>query len=324
MLGQGNVYHPRMTEPAETNRPLETLHESRVEESEIDELGHLSVPFYEQRALMASHELLIRHGLEPPSLHDHRVELTLVDAFSRNYREQFLGAPLVVQGGVLDVEDGRIRLYQQIVNTEHDELSAVFVHSFMLQAADTRDQVPFNAALIEHLAGACIEWPEHGRPRTLDVSQPPFQLDLEQARGRNLASREPRSIQPDECNAEGFLDPSRFQHLPYSGASSEDPTLQWVFETPDGIRIGLADLESRNTLLALPQEGDRIQAFSAEVEIARKTIRRSYWLFDLDSKALLTTGSIVMACLDLDARRAVEISGELRTMFEGRYHPDLG
>jgi acyl-CoA thioesterase FadM len=87
--------------------------------------------------------------------------------------------------------------------------------------------------------------------------------------------------------------------------------------------VGLADLETRNTLLSLPREGDRIQVFSAEVDIARKTIRRSYWVFDLDSETLLSTGSVVMACLDLDARRALEIAGPLREMFERRYHPDL-
>jgi hypothetical protein len=41
---------------------LQILHRSRVEESEIDELGHLSVPFYEQRSLEASQALLAEHG----------------------------------------------------------------------------------------------------------------------------------------------------------------------------------------------------------------------------------------------------------------------
>ena len=94
-------------------------------------------------------------------------------------------------------------------------------------------------------------------------------------------------------------------------------------ELPDGTRVGLADLETRNTLLALPREGDRIQVASAEVDIARKTLRRSYWIFNLDSETLISAGSVVMACLDLDARRALEISGALRDRFEPRFHPDL-
>jgi acyl-CoA thioesterase FadM len=302
---------------------VQTLHESIVEQSEIDELGHLSVPFYEQRALTASHELLSRSGLDTGMLADRRLELTLVDTFSRNLREQFLGASLVVQGGVLDAEGDEVRLYQQIVNTQTDELAAVYVQKFALQSTESRQTLPFDAAVLDQLSKARIDWPEHGQPRSLDLSRPPFQLSLEEARRRDLASRPPRQIELDECNKEGFLESGRFQHLPYSGAGSEDPTLQWVFETSDGTRVGLADLETRNTLLSLPRTGDRIQVYSAEVGIARKTLRRSYWVFNLDSEELLSTGSVVMACLDLDARRALEIAGPLLEMFERRYHPDL-
>ncbi len=312
-----------MTEAMGTESGLQTLLENRVEEDEIDELGHLSVPFYEARALTASHKLLTRCGFATDALMDQGVELTLVDAFSRNLREQFLGAPLSVQGGVLEAEDDQVRLYQQIVNTERDELSAVYVQTFELQAMATRESVAFDTSLLGQLIDARIDWPERGQPRSLDLSRPPFQLSLGEARRRDLASRPPRKIELDECNEEGFLESSRFQHLPYSGAGSEDPTLQWVFETPDGTRVGLADLETRNTLLSLPREGDRIQVFSAEVALERKTLRRSHWVFNLDTEALLSSGSIVMACLDLDARRALEISGELREMFERRFHPDL-
>lgn len=303
---------------------MQTLHESIVEESEIDDLGHLSVPFYESRALTASQELLNGCGLNTAGLSDQGLELTLVDAFSRNLREQFLGATLAVQGGVLESDHKQIRLYQQIVNTASDELAAVYVQTFELQSTRNRGTVAFDKPLLEQLNNARIDWPEHGQPRSLDLSRPPFPLSLEEARRRDLASRPPRKIELDECNEAGFLDSARFQHLPYSGSASEDPTQQWVFEIADGTRVGLADLETRNTLLSLPREGDRIQVFSAEVAIARKTIRRSYWVFDLNSRTRLSGGSIVMACLDLDARRALEISGPLRNMFEGRYHPDLG
>ena len=78
---------------------LTDLHTSRVEESEIDELGHLSVPFYEERALRASRILAEVHGLSADDCQDEGVELTVVDGFMRNYREQFLNAPLLVRAG---------------------------------------------------------------------------------------------------------------------------------------------------------------------------------------------------------------------------------
>ena len=302
---------------------LQTLHESTVEESEIDELGHLSVPFYEARALAGSRKLVASCGLDLDALPDQRLELTLVDAFSRNLREQFLGASLHVQGGALARNAYRIKLYQQIVNTESEDVAAVYAQTFELQSVQTRETVPFPESVLEALNAARIEWPEHGQPRSLNLETAPYPLPLEEAQRLGLAARPPRKIELDECNEEGFLESARFQHLPYSGPGSEDPTLQWVFELKDGTRVGLADLETRNALLALPRHGDRIQVFSAEVALARRTLQRNHWVFNLDSQALLSAGSVVMACLDLDARKALEISGPLKEMFERRFHPDL-
>lgn len=302
---------------------LTTLHQSQVQEDEIDELGHLSVPFYEARALAASHKLLKQCGLDVAGLAAEGLELTVADAFSRNLKEQFLGASLVVEGGVLTVSDRQVQLYQQIINPDQDATAAVYAQTFVLQATADRSTRTFPAPLQAALEQRTTSWPEAGRPRSLDLDKPPFPLTLAEARQRELAARPPRTIETDECNEAGFLDSSRFQGLPYSGPPPEDPSQQWVFETADGIRVGLADLETRNTLLALPRAGDRVQVFSAEVGIARKTLRRSYWVFNLETEALLSVGSVVMACLDLDARRALEITGSLREMFERRFNADL-
>ena len=309
---------------APPNNPLQILHRSRVEKSEIDELGHLSVPFYEQRAHEASHKILDEHGLHRQALRDHGLELTLVDTFTRNYKEQFLGAALAVRGGVLDIDEGGIRLYHEMINPEHNELSATFVHRLTLRATDSHDPVTIEGPIVESLTNARVEWPEHGRPRSLELSRPPFALDLAEAQRRDLASSHARAIEAEECDPSGFLEPQQFPHLAYSGTSLEDPSSQWIIETEDGTRLGLADLESRNTLFTLPRLSERIQVFCADVDIARKTFRRSYWVFSLDSGALLTASSVVVALLDLDARRAIEFSPALRKRFEPRYHPDLG
>jgi len=312
-----------MTEAPQTESPLQILHQSRVEESEIDALGHLSVPFYQQRALAASHALLTDLGLDTPALQDQGIEWTLVDTFMRNYREQFLGASVMVQGGVLGAEDNRIRLYQELVNPERGELSATFVHKLELQETESRRPAAIETPVLKRVTSARVAWPEHGRSRSLDLSRPPFQLPLAEAVRRDLATTEPREIQADECNPAGVLEPERFQHLEYSSTPLKDLSTQWVFESPDGRRLGLADLESRSTLFVLPQAGAKIQVFSAEVQIARKTFRRSHWVFNLDSRELLTAGSVVMALLDLEARRAIEISAELKESVAKRYHPDL-
>ena len=105
---------------------VELLH-NRVLAEEIDELGHFSVPFYEARAMIASRRLITDLGCDLEALAVQGMQLTLVDAYLRNFREQFEGAPIKVCGGVLDVSATRLRIYQELLNAEQLELSAAFV-----------------------------------------------------------------------------------------------------------------------------------------------------------------------------------------------------
>ncbi|MDP6374434.1 MAG: hypothetical protein QF921_08240 [Pseudomonadales bacterium] len=302
---------------------LTDLHTSRVEESEIDELGHLSVPFYEERALRASRILAEVHGLSADDCQDEGVELTVVDGFMRNYREQFLNAPLLVRAGVLAANSERLRFYQELFNQERDELSATFVYELQLQTRATRTPVAVPADVVESAAGARVEWPAHGRTRSLDLTRAPFMLQLTEARQHNLMFNQPRTIMQDECDPAGIYLAHRFQHLPYSGSLVDDSSSEWVFETEDGHRLGIADLETRNVLLQLPRVGDRVQTCHAEVDIGSKTFCRNHWVFGIDSGTLLSTATTVSVTLDLDARRAVEIPATMRAAMEPQHHPEL-
>ncbi len=302
---------------------LHKLLENRVSEDEIDELGHLSVPFYEARALSASRKLAAEAGLNLVEMATRGVEFTLVDAYMRNLREQFLGAPLLVRGGVLQATSQRLRCYQEIVNTDQGEISATFVHDFALQNQRTREAVPFDEEQVALADRLVTPWPEHGQPRSIDLASPIPPLALAEARSRQLELAHPRAIEATECDETGVLLREQFSHLPYSGERVETLATQWVYETADGQRLGMADLESRNTLHHLPRSGDQIQTFRAEVAIARKTVQRNHWAFDIPSGALISTASLVSVALDLDRRAAVEIPPDMKRALEERFHPDL-
>jgi acyl-CoA thioesterase FadM len=82
-------------------------------------------------------------------------------------------------------------------------------------------------------------------------------------------------------------------------------------------------LESRNAMLETPRVGARIQSFSAEVQIARKTSYRHSWVFDVDSGALVCVSSTVNLAFDIGARKSIEIPDAVRARMESEYHPDL-
>ncbi len=301
---------------------LTHLHEAPVDASEIDELGHLSVPFYEQRAIAACHKLAQLHGLDIAAWRSRGIEFTLVDAYLRNLREQFLGAPLLMRGGVLAVSETRLQCYQELVNTETDELSATFVYTFELQRHASRELVPLPEETVQSASDAIIAWPEHGRPRSIDLQHAPAEPELATLQQLDLALTHPREVEAEECDETGSYLADKFLHLPYSGERVDDPAALWVFETEDGHTLGMADLESRQLLLHLPRVGERIQSFRAEVEIGRKTFYRNHWVYSLDSGRLISIASLVSVALDLDARRAVEIPPDMRAALEKRYHPN--
>ncbi len=305
------------------SKPLTNLLESPVDASEIDELGHLSVPFYEQRAVAACHKLAHSHGLDIASCRNQGIEFTLIDAYLRNLREQFLGAPLLVRGGVLTVSEQRLRCYQELINTDTDELSAVFVYEFELQRYTSREPLPLPDEVVQSASASIIAWPEHGRPRSIDLQHAPAAPDLATLQRLDLALTQPRLVEAEECDETGLYLAERFMNLPYTGERVDDPAALWVFETSEGHTLGMADLESRQLLFNLPRVGERIQSFRAEVDIGRKTFYRNHWVYSLDSGKLISIASLVSVALDLDARRAVEIPPEMRAALEARFHPEL-
>jgi len=304
---------------------LRRLHEATVAEEEIDHLGHMNVRFYLDRALRAGQALAVELGLGPGPCRALGGVFELHDAFSRHYREQLVGAPLAVMGGVLAVEADGLRLYHELVNTERDERAAVFVHALKLRQLETRKPLPLPEIAVKGAGDVLVDWPEHGRPRTLDLGRLPPALSLRDAQERGLAMRDERVVRIDECDAAGYFLAGRYQDLVWGG---DDPSASRtagvpVFELEGGGRFGWATLENRGVVLELPRAGTRVQSFGAEVELGRKISFRHHWVFELDAGALLCTSSTVNLAFDIAARRATEIPPAVRETLEARYHPDL-
>jgi acyl-CoA thioester hydrolase len=301
---------------------LRLLHEATVAEEEIDHLGHMNVRFYLEKALRGTEALAAAHGLDAGACRRLGGTLELRDSYTRHWREQLVGAPLEVRGGVLSVRTAGLRCYHELVNRDSGERAATFVQDLCLRRRESGEALPLPEMVAKSAGEARVAWPEHGRPRTLDLSQAPPALSLAAARERGLAMREPRVVGPEECDAEGRFLASRYLDLVWGGEPSGFRTAVPLFED-GGRRFGWATMESRGVLHELPRAGSRIQSFGAEVEIARKTSFRHHWVFDLERGALLCTSSIVNLAFDLGARRAIEIPDALRETLRAQYHPDL-
>lgn len=298
---------------------LRRLHASVVPTEEIDQLGHMNVRFYGVRAMAASQKLAEDLSLTPGAAGS---RLVFTDLFTRWFREQLEGAKLEVWGGVLDVSDTHVRMYQELINADSGELSATFVHVLQLQDPHTREPVPFTSELIDACRRAQVAWPEHGRPRSINLERLSTTLTLEEAHSRGLSARPARTIEADECGPEGYFDAKHFFDLVWGRDMADDEEGDWL-EDFDGGKFGWASVESRGTLLRLPRAGDRIQSFGAVVGIGPKTRHEKFWVFDLERGDVLCTAQIVNVAFDVGARKALVIPEKQRKELEQRYHPDL-
>jgi acyl-CoA thioester hydrolase len=307
-----------------TTPELSVLHRAIVGDDEIDELGHMNVRFYLSKALRATDELAARHGLSPDACAALGGDVELSDLYTRHHREQLAGAQLVVVGGVLAVRPDGVRFYHELRNPARDECAATFVHELALRDWETRAPRPLPENVAKSAGSALVDWPEYGRPRSIDLDAGPPPLSLAGARERGIAMRAERAVLAEECGPDGRFIPSRYQDMVWGGDPVEPRrTGGWLHDTEDGGKMGWATLESRGVLLELPRAGTCIQSFGAEVELSAKVSYRHQWVFDVASGALLCTSSTVNLAFDIGARRAIEIPSAVRRMLETQYHPDL-
>jgi acyl-CoA thioester hydrolase len=303
---------------------LDLLHEAVVGEEEIDELGHMNVRFYLAKALAASDALAARVGLSRERCEALGAVLELRDVYTRHRAEQMQGAKLEVRGGVLDVRSDGLRLYHELVNPERGELAASFVHAFSLRDQATRAERALPEHVAEQAGAVRVEWPEHGRSRSIDLDTEPPRVALSLLRERDLAMRVERTVEARECDAEGHYLAAGYQELFWGGEPVEErKSASWLVDLEGGGKMGWATLESRGLLYDLPRVGTRIQSFGAEVALSKKISFRHHWVFDVDREALLATSTIVNLAFDIGARRAIEIPDHVKTGLEARYHPDL-
>ncbi len=293
---------------------LIVTHRSVVSEDQIDHLGHMNVRFYGENARAASDAFVESLG----GANDLWIEP--VDLYTRHLHEQLLDAPLLVRTGVLGVGDGELRLYHELVNADTDDLAASFVQRLEARAADGPAS---NWPPARDLP--TIDIPTRGQPRSIRLDTDPIRSapTLDEVRERDLAMRHPRTVEPDECGADGWLRAHDAPMLLWGGEPLEGASAPTLHDGPDGARIGWASMETRVAVRRLPRQGTRIQSFAATVSVADKVNQQVLWAFDLDRQDLLCTFEVVSLAFDTVGRRAVSIPDDLRRHNLQRLHPEL-
>lgn len=300
---------------------MQVLLETEVTPDQIDHLGHMNVMHYGANAQAGAQNLLADLGLvaTPERAVIHR------DTYVRHHREQLVGSPLVVRGGVLDADADRIRLYEELANTATGDIAATFVLTFGAANPSTRAPLAIDDEVVAAAQATTVELPDHGRSRSIALDDDPTAgaPTLAVVRERDVAERLPRVLDASSCDADGFVPTTQIAGLVWGGEPVPSHAFRPMESLPDGGPMGFATMETRSTWARPARVGDRIQSFGAELAIHDKTMLSRHWVYDVVTEELVAVFTVVSLAFDIAARRAVSIPHEVRLRMETRLHPDL-
>ena len=278
-----------------------------VEQWECDAMGHLNVGFYLSRSMQGLVNLAAEMGMPRAFAPDAQATLQVREQHVRFVKEARPGAPLIMTGGILEMNETEARLLM-VLRHASGELSACF--QTVVAHVTARDARPFAwpRRVLERAEGLGVEVPEGGAPRGIDMGPVASQASLERARTLGLTPIAMGAILPADCDVFGRMRSERLMAAISEGAihifsKIRPPT------TPDGARIGGAALEYRVIHLAWPRAGDRFEFRSGFAGGDARIRRPIHWMLDPETGRAWGVAEAVVASFDLDRRKVVTLEG---------------
>ena len=294
---------------------------SSVQTWECDQMGHMNVQFYVEKADEGLAALAAALGLSARAQRSNFAALTPREHHIRFHRELRPGAPFVVKGGVIDTKPEGLIAYEEMQNAANGAIAATFVTRAEWCEVETRGGLPLPVSAIAKAAPLTITLPPHGAPRGLDMAPQRPAPNLKEAEDLGMVSTFRGTVLREHCDATGYL---TMRH--YMGRVSDGiPNLiaQTRGEDRSTSRIGGAALEYRFIYRMPAREGDLLVLKSGLKSITGKTYTWCHWLFDGESGENIATAEAIAISMDLVERKAIEIPPDMRANLERLVIPGL-
>lgn len=292
------------------NRLIEVARNS-VQSWEIDQMGHMNVQFYVDRAADGLAALAIHLGVGPAYMREHGRRLIASSQHIRFLRERRVGAPFYLRAGVLDGDDYGLTIYQEMVAPTSGHVAATFTMSATLRDIATGAACELPQAVRAKALALNVEPPAHGCPKGLAMAPPRPAMALHEADSMGMLATFQALVQAEQCDGHGYLTLRHFMGIFSNGM----PTLLLETGVRDSNRmsnVGGAALEYRFIYRRYPQTGDVLTLRSGFNQIGDKTFTHCHWLFDLETGAAVASAEAVGITLDLAARKAMPMPEAMR------------
>ncbi len=294
------------------------LYRGSVNTWECDEMGHMNVRFY-VRKMMEGLALLAPHMKVPRAFTPNSSSTLLpYDQHIRFLREIRPGAPVFMQGGILDVTDDAVLVYQELRHTISGDLAASFRTWVRHGEAKSGKSFAWSDRSRAAFDKLRINAPNEGAPRSVDMSVVPLpstEVRAETARNIGVPVIGRAAVALNECDAFGRMLPEM-----YIGRISDSvPNLmaEWRNQVAnaasgDGQQAatGAAVLEYRLIYRRWPKAGDLIEVRSGLGQAGEKVHSLFHWLNDPVSGEAWCTAEAVAVTFDLQTRKVIAAKPE--------------
>lgn len=228
---------------------------SSVQTWECDQMGHMNVQFYVEKAGSGLAALALALGLGPRNARNEGARLQVSDHHVRFLREQRPGAPFFLRAGVLEVRDFGLRVYEEMVNTVSGEPAATFIAEVQWVDDESRELKPLPAKAKAAAKALIVALPAHGAPRGLEIYEPRPAPKLKEADAMGMVRTWQGEVDAARCDTQGFLSVRHFMGIVSDGI----PNLLAQTSGSDRSKtptIGGAALEYRFVYRRYPRVGD--------------------------------------------------------------------
>ena len=295
-----------------------------VQTWECDQMGHMNVQFYVQRAEDAV-AMFARHiGLGPAVAREANARLTPRQHHVRFHRELRPGAAYWLRAAPVHLPENQIAIVVELVNTADGAVSCAATGLYEWTDVSSRAvlDMPETARakaqrLIQPMPAAALE-------RGIAVNTPPrATATIADADSMGLIVALLGEVQSEHCDGAGFLRVR--DHM--GRVSDAIPNLLMRTTGRDraaeGNRIGGAALEYRFVYRKPARAGDLISVRSGVKSIGAKTYNWVHWVLNEETGEAIATAEAVAVAMDLDARKAIAIPETLKADLERLIIPGL-
>lgn len=271
---------------------------------ECDENDHLNVRFFAHKMQQTLQYGLIESGIATQDTVNQLCR-SVTNQHMRHQAEARIAVPMTGLFGVIEADAQHLRVLTELRNSATETVLATYV-------MDLSGDFTTNGSANNLELAIC---PDYAQPRGIEPA--PFYLADESAdqliaRGCAVIGR--GVIQPDECDADGFM-----QMFMYMGRNSDSmPNLFARFEGEErgkGV-VGGAVLEYRMNRFGHLHRGSRYQLLSGIKSLSEKLQHFVHVLFDVDTGQMVSGSEALAISMDLVERKSIAIPAERRKLMQ--------